>query len=354
MCCNQIVYSCGLDKGDFCSASCQSSYVGNLPHVNVSKKKRGKESGFGSESFTKALEEKYGEGVKNASHIPEVRAAKSAHFSQLHADGVYRRALQANYGEGIVNPSQIPELKERNRATQRLAQSRPETLVRQLEAKEPTLLNKEEYVTLDHAEWAINFQLENGYAPSPTDLQRYFNKRTAIRIPYEAKQYYDLKDSQLELRFQWALESCGYKINKDFYRRKRFLAGEGIKRALELDFFFPREMVAFEIQDFATHSRDSDSELGFFGKTKAGPAYHSRKQDAAAHYRIRLFEFWEDEFTDDLETEIQLCLLAEAIDPLAFDSSLPYYDDVVEYFSKATARGEYGSIPKSLIPKEVT
>lgn len=71
------------------------------------------------------------------------------------------------------------------------------------------------------------------------------------------------------------------------------------KKNLQLDFILPEYMIAFEVQDFATHSKESDCELQdswFGGGYKQGPTKHAfRKKLAFDQLNLTLFEIWQDE-----------------------------------------------------------
>lgn len=70
----------------------------------------------------------------------------------------------------------------------------------------------------------------------------------------------------------------------------------------ELDIYIPDLKLAFEVQDFATHSRDSNTESASFKGipiTKKGPTYHKRKIELAkSQLDVDLYEIWEDEIRD--------------------------------------------------------
>lgn len=73
------------------------------------------------------------------------------------------------------------------------------------------------------------------------------------------------------------------------------------RNKLELDFILPELKLAFEIQDFATHSL-VEGELGsWLGKTitKKGPAYHElKRQLAEEQLGLQLIDIWENELMD--------------------------------------------------------
>lgn len=93
---------------------------------------------------------------------------------------------------------------------------------------------------------------------------------------------------------------------------KSYYNGEVLSRArvlkqssgnpLELDIYLPELRVAFEVQDFATHSRSSDSEHMRYRnhrneeRFKKGPRYHEFKRVLALEQlSVNVVELWEDE-----------------------------------------------------------
>lgn len=345
-CSNKFEFLCGIKKGTFCSERCQSFYVSNLPEVKTKKANNPNIVVAGSDKHIKILQAKYGQHVTNVSQIPEVREKRRIQMKELQSKHYFSDALESKYGKGIRNPSQIPELKERNKAIQRIAQSKPSTKIKQIKAKEPTMNHIEEYVELDFTKWALEFKDLTGFKPSPLDLQNYFNKKTPLKIPYESKEFYLLKDSAQELHFQAVLERCGFKINIDFFRRKRFLRDSEGDPAWELDFFFPKQMVGFEIQDTATHSKISEYEEGLHGITKKGPTYHSRKKYLAELFRIKLYEFWPEDFNSGIDEQILFCLNSDEIAITYSDQYSPYSYEIANYFNNEIITDENKNIPE--------
>jgi uncharacterized Zn-finger protein len=81
------------------------------------------------------------------------------------------------------------------------------------------------------------------------------------------------------------------------------------KKKLQLDIYLPELKIAFEVQDFATHSRLSNYEFleGVWkergGKSglcyKKGPLYHETKRQLAwEQLGVKLYDVWEDEILD--------------------------------------------------------
>lgn len=272
--------------------------------------------------FQRALQKKYGKNVVNPSQIPEVRRDRRRRAIEEDWIGQMKDKMEKKYGEGVRNPSQIPSNKERNRETQRRVQSSPKVQKKILRKIAPHIRHLDEYVSLDMAEWAEDFKMKNGVKPAPYDMQKYFNKKAPFVIPWESKKYFNMKEVELERIFQDILEDMGYKVNEDVFRRKRFLK-QSSSSSLELDFFFPKKMIAFEIQDFMTHSKDREDEEVFrkstnktvLSKLKKGPSYHRHKEELAETYGITLFEIWQDEFDDinRLKTEVSFILMSDEL-----------------------------------------
>lgn len=82
-------------------------------------------------------------------------------------------------------------------------------------------------------------------------------------------------------------------------RKKPLITSEN--RRLELDFWLPELKLAIEVQDFATHSKNSDSETTDYRASKLGvthkkgPTYHEHKRALAkTQLDVTLIDVWED------------------------------------------------------------
>ena len=104
--------------------------------------------------------------------------------------------------------------------------------------------------------------------------------------------------SRLEERVAFFLKNAGI----SYRRRYRGIIDEDGHRR-ELDFLLEDLGLAFEVQDFATHSKDSDFEetewVKRFGLYKNGPTYHRKKQEAAKRAGFKLTELWQDEILNE-------------------------------------------------------
>lgn len=96
------------------------------------------------------------------------------------------------------------------------------------------------------------------------------------------------------------LEELGYKKGTDFIINDR----QAIK-PLEIDFYFPKEKVGIEVNDFATHN----STFNPFGGPTKPKKYHMEKSKLAKEKGIRLIHAWEHYFGN----EDQLNVLKNAI-----------------------------------------
>lgn len=149
-----------------------------------------------------------------------------------------------------------------------------------------------EYKNID--EWAIQFRLTNNRKPTSIDTRMYFG----IGIPTRANSSLfrlDGKDrSNFELHVLRVIQENWPHF--EVLRNKRPLRSKSGGR-LEIDLWIPELSIGFEVQDFATHSRDSDSELSRVSwiEFKHGPTYHLEKQESGARVGIKIFEIWEDE-----------------------------------------------------------
>lgn len=84
------------------------------------------------------------------------------------------------------------------------------------------------------------------------------------------------------------------------------------RNKLELDFLLPELKLAFEIQDFATHSRVEGEAGDWQGKpiVKKGPDYHELKRTLAdEQLGVKLVDIWENELMDGSFEEIVSSLL---------------------------------------------
>lgn len=117
------------------------------------------------------------------------------------------------------------------------------------------------------------------------------------------------KDSRLESVF---LRSLNDLYAGEILRNKKPLMSKAGGK-LELDFWLPSIKIAFEVQDFATHSRASNvEEAKRVWKSrgtglKKGPEYHeAKRQLASEQLNVSLFDIWEDEIYESVSLENKL------------------------------------------------
>ena len=118
--------------------------------------------------------------------------------------------------------------------------------------------------------------------------------RTTIRDKIEKLkllEYFDIKDSELELQFKELLESAELIENIDFERANRNILSKNrnTEGQPELDFYLKDYNIAFEINDTASHN--CIKQLNQF--------YHYNKTNECLKKNIRLIHLWEWELTDE-------------------------------------------------------
>ena len=149
-----------------------------------------------------------------------------------------------------------------------------------------------EYKDIDN--WALRFKIANKRKPTSIDVRIYFG----IGIPPRANDSLFRLDGKDRSGFERHVLRL---INEtwpdlEVLRNKRPLRTES-EAQLEIDLWIPELSIGFEVQDFATHSRNSDSEPSRIPwvNIKRGPSYHQRKQESGNRAGIKIFEIWEDE-----------------------------------------------------------
>lgn len=122
---------------------------------------------------------------------------------------------------------------------------------------------------------------------SPTELSHVFSQR----YPALKEKYIEVGKSYWEDLVVRELIFLGVN-EEDMLLHRRPLEGR------EIDIWIPGMNLGFEINDFATHSRDKEDEprSGSYGRGfKHGPSYHDWKVQAASSLGIALHHVWEDD-----------------------------------------------------------
>ena len=167
--------------------------------------------------------------------------------------------------------------------------------------------SKDEYYDDEYInQWAINFRNENNRKPTKEDFRLYFNRyfprkdlcRNIDRSLFSLYEPY-LEAvvcsyiNELGYNEQYVVENCRELTD---YVRNKMINDFTTDKKLQLDIYFPFLGIAFEVQDFHTHSKDSDNDIceHFNDSFKHGPKYHEHKRDVARAYGITLVDLWED------------------------------------------------------------
>ena len=214
-----------------------------------------------------------------------------------------------DYGQSSKCPECIKNLKRGGRS--------PFELANQFAAQEQNLKYKDRILkTYDIYyddnkinNWAKEFQITKKRKPTREDFLEFFGRKfpRKDRGRNIDRSLFSLWDSYLELICIDYLSELGCEEkfikelctnDKHFVRNKMFQDNNGKK--YQIDIFFPLRNIGFEVNDFTTHSKNSDEEKyekhqrGF----KHGPKYHQKKYEEALKQGIVLTYLWEDEIRD--------------------------------------------------------
>lgn len=306
-CREDFSYICKGTRRVICSTACISRRGTNSEQAKAARSDTAKIQ-ENAAKHREALQKKYGEEVVNTSQIPQVREQRRDQL--LTQSQPLRDAFKEKYG--VESPWGVPELRSIMEERHSIAAVDTEVRLRQMRARYPHIQHMEEFLSLDHGEWARKFLSEKGRKPHPRDFMEHFNLMSLPVIEARDKCHFSLRDSALELHFMAALENLGLTMGDDFIRRARFLRHPVTGNPLELDFYLPELNIAFEIQDFGTHDRREEDVIGPWGNVKKGPDYHAMKIQVAKEAGIILHEIWEDELEDG---EILLDRIGELLTP---------------------------------------
>ncbi len=172
--------------------------------------------------------------------------------------------------------------------------------------------------------WAIQFKNNVGRRPTKTEFENYFGRkfpRKSFHRNFD-KTLFDLWDSYFELTVCDYLNELGYTEKRtvidciattDYVRNSMFSLDK--KTYYQIDIYFPLLNIGFEIQDFATHSKNRDDEpyVQRANSFKHGPTYHNAKMSAAKNIGITIIELWEDEIKNNKYKKIIDTLLCQTI-----------------------------------------
>jgi len=117
--------------------------------------------------------------------------------------------------------------------------------------------------------------------------------------------------STLELFLAAQLEASGIHFVQNS-KPIKFLNSEGKLSKLEIDLLIPTLKLGIEVQDFASHSKNSDTEpfansrYSKSGLYKKGPTYHEMKRGLALkQLGVTIIDIWQDElFTNEWKEKI--------------------------------------------------
>lgn len=258
-------------------------------------------------------------GVRCAANFNNQEKSRKTKF-KIYGDESYNNRPKAKETTleryGVDNGAKL----EKNREKSRLASHSAEEIARQvyakrgvdldeLPAKEQIIANYEIIVDpLRLKEFSFNLKSELKRKLYYADVQSRLGCSASLLSKYSSSEEWFLEiftfgGSYLEsLVFDFLstvdFSNSTFEGSILFRRRDRKAIAP-----LELDFYLPRLRLGIEVQDFATHSRDSNCEapegvwlsrLEF----KKGPLAHETKRIACERSGIMLLELWEDEVVD--------------------------------------------------------
>ena len=164
--------------------------------------------------------------------------------------------------------------------------------------------------------WAKNFKQTFGRKPCRGDFEEHFGIQFPRRSTRVEKGYdvslFNIWDSYLELKLVDALKYSDYTekmykeeclTEKDFVRNSKFTFNG---KTYEIDVFFPKLNYGIEVQDFATHSKDSDTKYSNKGYHKKGPKYREEKRECAKQLGIEIVDLWEDKIRNDDYSDLNI------------------------------------------------
>lgn len=243
---------CSRDKKKYCDSSCRNKFTRKYKYAIKEQKK----CKICHETFKPANSNQYvcsKNHSKNCSFCEEIYspATSSRYFteSNLYCDNICSTFAQTNSN---IAKSKIKEYKD-----------------------------------IDN--WAQNFKNKNDRKPTEADFRAYFNVRRLPRL-YSSNLFMKKADSRFEIIVINFIQEKFPEISIKRRHRKKIDS-----KILEIDIYLEDLKLGFEVQDFKTHSKESNTEPDPFANFKKGPEYHLAKISGYAKQNISIIEIWEDE-----------------------------------------------------------
>jgi hypothetical protein len=227
-------------------------------------------------------------GVLNAMQNP--RVSKLSNKRRIN-----NRNLRMKDGSHVQPKTSFrdPLTRARQQATKKNVQfdSLPKRQQEKLLKKYSVLLDSQEMLTYCHQlTQQLNRKLFYGDLQERLDIWP-GSISTKVNNCSDLAALFNRQDSFLETLVVEYLATVGLRPTMDFVQRCRKCLSP---TRWEIDICFHPRKLGIEVQDFASHSRNSDAEAWARGN-KSGPSYHLKKQLLAKNNNINLVELWEDE-----------------------------------------------------------
>lgn len=157
--------------------------------------------------------------------------------------------------------------------------------------------------------WAIRFKKSNGRKPSMNDFRAYFGIESFPKTSVDLSLFRKTRDSRFEIIVENFLKEL--LLDMEIKRNVRCIYLEDSIFPKEIDLMIHDLKLGFEVQDLATHSKNSDNEPTRFqldsntNLLKRGPSNHEAKRIAALEQLgVTLVDIWEDTIKDGSFKEI--------------------------------------------------
>lgn len=154
-------------------------------------------------------------------------------------------------------------------------------------------------------EWIAKFKEENNRKPTYIDLQSYlecaYTTVCAIVDKYKVKSEFKILHSYLEFTVEEFIKTLNIRYIK--HNRKEI-------KPLELDFYFPENRVAIEVNDIASHN---STQSFIRGNIPIDKNYHTNKSKLCEDRGIRLIHIWEYEWNNERQRPILENIIKNAL-----------------------------------------
>lgn len=156
--------------------------------------------------------------------------------------------------------------------------------------------------------WITEFKKLHNAKPAYIDLKNElkcaYSTVCAIVSNFRLKSYFKTASSYLELSVEDFIQT----LNIEYKKHDRTQI-----KPLELDFYFPKQKVAIEVNDIATHNSTRNTAGYCKDEYVKDKNYHTNKSKICEESGIRLIHIWEYEWNDDRQRPILENIIQNAL-----------------------------------------